>query len=541
MAHEVPDIALNNGVEMPSIGLGVFQTPPDETRSSVAAALGTGYRHIDTAAAYGNEREVGEAVHASKGGRTAVFLETKIWISDYGSDKTLHAFDKSAGKLGVDQIDLLILHQALPSDFDKTLEAYRALETLLKNGKVRAIGVSNFMVEHLTNLLDQAEVVPAVNQIELHPYFQQPEVQAFNAEHGIVTQAWSPIGGITFYREGEHTSTLEDPAIVKIAESHSKSPAQVMLRWHLQEGRSVIPKSTKPRRIAENFDVFDFELTTDEVRGHQRARYRQARRSRAGRHHPGKFRPRDPGGLTTMTSSTPDKVAVVTGASSGIGAATARALAADGYRVALLARRLDRITTLADELGNGTMAVEADVTDRDSIVAAADRVRRELGTAGVLVNNAGVMLLGPFGSGQRTDYRQMIEVNLLGAITATEVFLDQLKAGGGDVINISSVAGRTARSGNGVYAATKWGINGWSESLRQELLPDVRVTLIEPGVVATELPNHITHPDTKHGVQQLYDKAEVTAEDVAEIIAFILSRPRRLAINEILLRPAGQQ
>jgi diketogulonate reductase-like aldo/keto reductase len=204
-------------------------------------------------------------VHASEGGRAAVFLETKIWISDYGYDETRHAFDKSAGKLGVDQIDLLILHQALPSDFGKTLEAYRALERLLKDGKVRAIGVSNFMVEHLTNLLDEAEVVPAVNQIELHPYFQQPEVQAFNAEHGIVTQAWSPIGGITFYREGEHTSTLEDPAIVKIAESHSKSPAQVMLRWHLQEGRSVIPKSTKPRRIAENFDVFDFELTTDEV------------------------------------------------------------------------------------------------------------------------------------------------------------------------------------------------------------------------------------------------------------------------------------
>ena len=141
-------------------------------------------------------------MHASKGGRAAVFLETKIWISDYGSDETLHAFDKSAGKLGVDQIDLLILHQTLPSDFGKTVEAYQALETLLKDGKVRAIGVSNFMVEHLTNLLDVVEVVPAVNQIELHPYFQQPEVQAFNAEHGIVTQAWSPIGGITFYREG---------------------------------------------------------------------------------------------------------------------------------------------------------------------------------------------------------------------------------------------------------------------------------------------------------------------------------------------------
>jgi len=265
MAHEATSITLNNGVEMPSIGLGVFQTPPEETRSAVAAALDTGYRHIDTAAAYGNEREVGEAVHASEVGRSAVFLETKIWISDYGYDQTLHAFDKSAGKLGVDRIDLLVLHQALPSHFDKTLQAYRALETLLNDGKVRAIGVSNFMVEHLTTLLDNAEVVPAVNQIELHPYFQQPEVQALNAEHGIITQAWSPIGGITFYREGEHTSTLEDPTIVVIAEAHSKSPAQVMLRWHLQQGRSIIPKSTKAHRIAENFDVFDFELTADEL------------------------------------------------------------------------------------------------------------------------------------------------------------------------------------------------------------------------------------------------------------------------------------
>lgn len=258
-------ITLNNGVRMPAIGLGVFQTPPDETRSAVAAALDTGYRHIDTAAAYGNEREVGEAVNTSEVARADVFIETKLWISDYGYDAALHGFDKSAAKLGVGQIDLLILHQALPSDFDKTLGAYRALETLLREGKVRAIGVSNFMVDHLTKLLDQAEVVPAVNQIELHPYFQQPLVQTFDAEHGIVTQAWSPIGGITFYRQGGHTSTLQDPTIVEIADAHSKSPAQVMLRWHVQRGRSVIPKSTKPHRIAENFDIFDFELTSMEL------------------------------------------------------------------------------------------------------------------------------------------------------------------------------------------------------------------------------------------------------------------------------------
>ena len=258
-------VTLNNGVTMPALGLGVFQSPPEETTAAVEAALREGYRLIDTAAAYGNERQVGDAVRASGLDRSEVFLETKIWISDYGYDQTLHGFEKSARKLGVEQIDLLILHQALPAAFDRTLEAYRALETLLADGKVRAIGVSNFMVDHLTRLLDHASVVPAINQIEVHPYFAQPEVQAFGAEHGILTQAWSPIGGITFYREGEHTSTLKDPVIVEIAEAHGKTPAQVMLRWGLQHGRSVIPKSTKPARIAENIDVFDFELSADEM------------------------------------------------------------------------------------------------------------------------------------------------------------------------------------------------------------------------------------------------------------------------------------
>jgi diketogulonate reductase-like aldo/keto reductase len=261
----VSTLTLNNGVELPALGLGVFQTPAEETRAAVEAAISTGYRHIDTAASYGNERQVGEAVHSSELDRSEVFLETKIWISDYGYDKTLHGFEKSARKLGVDQIDLLILHQPLPTDFEATLEAYRALETLLADGKVRAIGVSNFMVEHLTTLLDRSTVVPAVNQIEVHPYFAQREVQALNAEHGILTQAWSPIGGITFYRDGQHSSTLEDPVIGDIAKSYDKTPAQVMLRWHLQQGRSVIPKSTNPQRIAENIDVFDFELSPDEL------------------------------------------------------------------------------------------------------------------------------------------------------------------------------------------------------------------------------------------------------------------------------------
>ncbi len=239
------------------------------------------------------------------------------------------------------------------------------------------------------------------------------------------------------------------------------------------------------------------------------------------------------------TDSHTDRVAVITGASSGIGEATARALAADGYRVALLARRADRIQALADELGGGAIAIEADVTDRESLVAASRRVE-ELGGADVLVNNAGVMLLAPFTSEQRAEQRQMVEVNLLGAMTATEVFLDQLREGGGDLVNVSSVAGRTARAGNAAYAATKWGLNGWSEALRQELQPDVRVIVIEPGAVATELTDHITHGETKQGIEQFYEATAITADDIAQIIAFAVSRPRSVSLNEILIRPTAQ-
>src|SRR3954471_19180286 len=241
------------------------------------------------------------------------------------------------------------------------------------------------------------------------------------------------------------------------------------------------------------------------------------------------------------TDSPTSRVAVITGASSGIGAATARALAAAGYSVALLARRADRIQALADELGDSARAIEADVTDRDSLVAAAQRVQDELGGADVLINNAGVMLLGPFTSEQRNEQRQMVEVNLLGAMTATKVFLDQLRDGGGDLVNISSVAGRTARAGNAGYAATKWGLNGWSEALRQELQPDVRVIVVEPGAVTTELPEHITHGQTKDLVKQGYAQLSIAAEDIAEIIiAFAVTRPRRVSMNEILVRPTAQ-
>ncbi|UGT61958.1 aldo/keto reductase [Nocardia asteroides] len=261
----VPNFTLNNGVTIPALGFGVFQTPPEQTITAVETALATGYRHIDTAAAYGNEREVGEALRRSGIPRDEVFVETKVWITDFGYEQTLHAFTKGAGKLGLEQLDLLILHQALPGEFDLTIQAYRALETLLADGRVRAIGVSNFMPDHLTRLLEATDVVPAINQIEVHPYFRQSEALAADEANGILSQAWSPIGGITFYRDSGHTSTLTDPVITEVAAGHGKSAAQVMLRWHLQQGRQAIPKSVTPARIRENFAVFDFTLTDDEL------------------------------------------------------------------------------------------------------------------------------------------------------------------------------------------------------------------------------------------------------------------------------------
>lgn len=263
-----PLLTLNNNVELPTIGLGVFQSPSAETAGAVETALRVGYRHVDTAAAYGNEREVGEGIRRSGVPREDVFLETKIWASDYGHDETLHAFDKATAKLGFDTIDLLILHQPMPAYFDRTVAAYRALEELYGAGRVRAIGVSNFTEDLLDRLAERTSVVPAVNQVELHPYFSQPALQAHHRAHGILTQAWSPIGGITFYPgwggEGRR-SVMDDPTLQAIAADTGKSAAQVMLRWHLQQGRSAIPKSTNPERIAQNFDVFDFALSPEQL------------------------------------------------------------------------------------------------------------------------------------------------------------------------------------------------------------------------------------------------------------------------------------
>jgi diketogulonate reductase-like aldo/keto reductase len=263
-----PTLTLNNGVAMPVVGLGVFQSPPEETTAAVEAALADGYRLIDTAASYDNEREVGAAIRASGIDRTEIFVTTKLWISDYGYDEALVGFEGCLRRLGLDYIDLFLLHQPVPTDFDATVGAYTAIERLLGEGRTRAIGVSNFGQQHLTNLMQQTEVVPGVNQVELHPFFTQRPLREFHAKQGIRTEAWSPLGGIQRYRPADPNAVLnalEHPTVTSVAEKHGKTPAQVVLRWHIESGVVAIPKSVRPHRISENADVFDFELTAEEV------------------------------------------------------------------------------------------------------------------------------------------------------------------------------------------------------------------------------------------------------------------------------------
>jgi 2,5-diketo-D-gluconate reductase A len=253
---DVPTVRLNNGVEMPQLGFGVFLVPADEVVEPVRAALDAGYRLIDTAKLYGNEEGVGRAIRESGLPRDDVFVTTKVWNSDHGYDTTLRAFDESRKLLGLDVVDLYLIHWPTPKR-NLFVETWKALETLYADGRVRAIGVSNFNVPHLQRLLDETTVVPAVNQIELHPGFPQEELRAFHAQHGVVTESWSPLG--------RGHGLLDNPAVTSIAATHDRTPAQVVLRWHLQLGCAVIPKSTHAERIAENFDVFDLELTDAEM------------------------------------------------------------------------------------------------------------------------------------------------------------------------------------------------------------------------------------------------------------------------------------
>jgi diketogulonate reductase-like aldo/keto reductase len=265
---------LNNEVEMPVLGLGVFRSEPEKTVSAVRSAVAAGYRLIDTAALYMNEQQVGDGVRSSGLPRKEIFITTKLWISDYGYEQALRAFDRSLRKLGLDFLDLYLLHWPVPSAFETTIQSYKAAMKLLADGRVRAIGVCNFAPSHLDKLVEQTGHVPAVNQVELHPFFNQHDVRQTNGKHGVITQAWSPIGGVNRYgakaaKEAQAVRESHDPllhpTVLSIARKYQKTPAQVVLRWQIELGNSPIPKSVHAERIAENIDVFDFSLASEEV------------------------------------------------------------------------------------------------------------------------------------------------------------------------------------------------------------------------------------------------------------------------------------
>jgi 2,5-diketo-D-gluconate reductase A len=247
-----PSVPLNDGNSIPAVGFGVFKIPPAEAEQAVSTALHTGYRHIDTAAMYGNERETGRAITTSGVPRDELYVVTKLWNADQGYDSTLAAFDASMERLSLDYLDLYLIHWPVPTQ-NKFVETFKAFAYLRDQGRIRSIGVSNFEPEHLDILVDATGIVPAVNQVELHPRLPQTELRKVHARLGIATEAWGPLG---------QGSLLTDPTVIAVAESNHRTPAQVLIRWHIQLGNIVIPKSVNPKRIASNFDVFDFELSS---------------------------------------------------------------------------------------------------------------------------------------------------------------------------------------------------------------------------------------------------------------------------------------
>jgi 2,5-diketo-D-gluconate reductase A len=257
MTNPVPTLTLNDGHTIPQLGFGVFQVDPPQAVRIVTDALEVGYRHIDTAAIYGNEAGVGDALATSGIDRDDLFITTKLWNDRQGTQSAFDAFDESLEKLGLEYVDLYLIHWPSPGR-DRYVESWKALEQIQASGRARSIGVSNFLVPHLRRLLDETDVVPAVDQIELHPAHQQPEVTAFARSQGIQIEAWGPLG------QGKYP-LFEEPSVADAAEAHGKTPAQVVIRWHLQTGNIVFPKSNRRERMAENFDVFDFELSQSEV------------------------------------------------------------------------------------------------------------------------------------------------------------------------------------------------------------------------------------------------------------------------------------
>ena len=249
----VPTITLNDGTEIPQLGLGTYQIPPADTAEATLRALEIGYRHIDTAQMYRNEAEVGEGVRRSGVDRDDVFVTSKLDNDAHGHDEALAAFDRTMDRLGLGYLDLFLIHWPMAASTDM-VGTWRAFEEIQASGRVRSIGVSNFEIEHLQQLFDETEIVPSVNQIELHPYFAQSQLRSFGDEHGIVTEAWSPIA---------RGDILDDPVVIGIADAIGRTPAQVVLRWHLQSGNVIFPKTVHLDRMRENFEIFDFELDPD--------------------------------------------------------------------------------------------------------------------------------------------------------------------------------------------------------------------------------------------------------------------------------------
>ncbi|MBW8640083.1 aldo/keto reductase [Hoeflea sp. WL0058] len=260
-----PVFKLNNGVELPALGLGVFRSGEEGTVEAVKAALSVGYRMIDTAAAYGNEAYVGQGLRESDVPREEVVIQTKLWMSDYGFDKALHGFDRSMKTLGLETLDVYLLHWPQPKLFDLTIESWKALSRLLKEGRIRAIGVCNASVDQMKKLTDATGITPVLNQIEMHPYFSQAALREAIREMGVVPQAWSPLGGVSSYSGDGSLIPLKDEVLIGLSGKYNKTVAQIILRWHLQNGVSIIPKSVTPGRIRENADLFDFELEAGDI------------------------------------------------------------------------------------------------------------------------------------------------------------------------------------------------------------------------------------------------------------------------------------